>query len=98
MSTTITPGQRLYSAVSTTEIIVVKAASVTLACAGEPMLAARPESVTSVVSDAAVQLGKRYSDEESGILVLCTKGGSGPLTADERVMNKLQTVALPSSD
>ncbi|WP_026556563.1 hypothetical protein [Arthrobacter sp. 35W] len=99
MSTiSITPGQRLYSAVSTAEIIVVKAASVELACTGESMLAARPESTTSAESDVAVQLGKRYSDEESGLLVLCTKGGPGPLTADGRVMNELQTAALPSSD
>jgi hypothetical protein len=99
MSTiTITPGQRWYSAASTAEIIVVKAASVELACAGEPMVAARPESTPPSGADAPVQIGKRYTDEESGLLVLCTKGGAGPLTADGRILGELQTQALPSSD
>ncbi|TDG01468.1 hypothetical protein E1809_01900 [Arthrobacter terricola] len=94
----MTPGQRLYSASSTAEVIVVKAASVELACAGEPMLATRPESAPAGGSDTPVLLGKRYSDEASGLLVLCTKGGAGPLAADGRTMNELQTQALPSSD
>lgn len=96
---TITPGQRLYSAASTAEIIVVKAASVELACAGEPMVTARPETTPPTAgSDAPVQVGKRYTDEQSGLLVLCTKGGAGPLTADGNILGELQTQALPSSD
>jgi len=100
MSTiTITPGQRLYSAASTAEIIVVKAASVELSCAWEPMVTARPDSTPqSPGADSPVQLGKRYTDEKSGLLVLCTKGGAGPLTADGNILGELQTQALPSSD
>jgi hypothetical protein len=94
----ITPGQRLYSAASTAEVIVVKAASVDLICAGQPMQATRPETAPAAGSDAPVLIGKRYTDEESGLLVLCTKGGSGPLLVDGRVMNEQQTQALPSSD
>jgi hypothetical protein len=95
---TFTPGQRLYSAASTAEVIVVKAATVDLNCAGESMLAARPEAASAAGTEAPVLVGKRYTDEESGLLVLCTKGGAGPLMADGRVMNELQTQALPSSD
>lgn len=46
----------------------------------------------------AVQLGRRYVDEKSGIQVLCTKAGEGSLVVDERDMEVQQPRALPSSD
>lgn len=95
--TDLTPGKRLYSAASTVEIIVVKPAAVTLQCAGTDMLTAAPE-VRGDAAGAAIALGKRYEDHESGLLVMCTKPGSGPLTADGRELVLLTAQALPSSD
>ena len=46
----------------------------------------------------AIQLGRRYSDEQSGIQVLCTKAGQGTLVCEDREMQVQQPRALPSSD
>lgn len=46
----------------------------------------------------AVQLGRRYVDETSGIQVLCTKAGEATLFIDDREMEVQQPRALPSSD
>ena len=50
----------------------------------------------------AVQLGKRYKDEQSGIEVLCIKPGDNPeacdLKADERSLELMQPKVLPSAD
>ncbi len=46
----------------------------------------------------AVQLGKRYKDEETGIEVLCIKPGECDLKADDREMELMQPKVLPSAD
>lgn len=46
----------------------------------------------------AVQLGKRYKDEVSGIEVLCIKPGDCDLKADDREMELMQPKVLPSAD
>ena len=46
----------------------------------------------------AIQLGRRYTDEKSGVQVLCTKAGEGTLYCDDREMQVQQPRALPSSD
>ncbi len=46
----------------------------------------------------AVQLGKRYRDEETGIEVLCIKPGECDLKVDEREMELMQPKVLPSAD
>lgn len=46
----------------------------------------------------AIQLGRRYTDEKSGVQVLCTKAGDGTLHCDDREMQVQQPRALPSSD
>ncbi len=46
----------------------------------------------------AVQLGKRYKDEESGIEVLCIKPGDGNLSVGARPMELMQPKVLPSAD
>lgn len=96
--TGITPGLRLYSEASATEIIVVKAAAVDVWCAGARMLRAATGATDASEGEIRIELGKRYTDDESGLLVLCTKPGSGPLMADGRELSLLQTKALPSSD
>jgi hypothetical protein len=85
--TDLTPGKRLRSAVSDTEIIVVRspAAPIELSCGGQPMTANRAaaDAGASTTENDAV-LGKRYVDTDTGLEVLCTKAGPGVLSADGR--------------
>lgn len=46
----------------------------------------------------AVQLGKRYKDEETGIELLVIKPGNCELAVGGRVMDLLQPKVLPSAD
>ncbi len=46
----------------------------------------------------ANQLGKRYVSEDTGIEVLCTKGGTGEVACQGAPMKLMVPKALPSSD
>ena len=46
----------------------------------------------------AVQLGKRYKDEETSIEVLCIKPGDCDLKVDDRDLELMQPKVLPSAD
>ncbi len=46
----------------------------------------------------AVQLGKRYKDEKTGIELLVIKPGNCNLKVDDREMELLQPKVLPSAD
>lgn len=46
----------------------------------------------------AIQLGRRYVDEKTGVQVLCTKAGTGSLYVNDKEMEVQQPRALPSSD
>jgi hypothetical protein len=92
-------GSRLRTPTSTAEVIVVKAGpgSGHLVCAGGTMTTG-PVDVTASVSDIPLQLGKRYADEASGVEVLCTKPGGGPLVIDGRELVVRSAAPLPASD
>lgn len=100
----ITPGKRLFSAVSATEVIVVRAparstAGDELSCGGTAMAASAETRTDSAdTGGPAVELGKRYEEETSGLEVLCTKAGSGPLVFGGRELTIKAAKALPSSD
>jgi hypothetical protein len=99
--TDLTPGKRLRSKVSDTEIIVVQspAAPVELSCGGQPMtadLATAAADASTTENDAV--LGKRYVDTDTGLEVLCTKAGPGVLSADGRQLTIKAPSALPASD
>ena len=95
--TQVKPGLRFYSTASMVDVIIVKPADVELQCAGALMVTSAPAE--RVVGDGAqVELGKRYEDAESGLLVMCTKAGAGPITADGRELQQLTAKPLPSSD
>ena len=99
--TDLTPGKRLRSKVSDTEIIVVRspAAPVELSCGGQPMtadLAAGAAGASATENDTV--LGKRYVDTDTGLEVLCTKAGPGVLSADGRQLTLKAPNALPASD
>ncbi|HVW42057.1 MAG TPA: hypothetical protein VHC18_11985 [Amycolatopsis sp.] len=94
-------GTRLRSGNSTCEVIVVKGSDTdaVLMCAGAEMLDARgPAATPNGAEGPTIQLGKRYADDESGVEVLCTKAGVGPLTFGERELTQKTAKALPASD
>ncbi len=94
-------GQRLRSAGCDGEIIVVRPPEtpVELCCGGHPMTtdAVRADA-PSAGADPGILLGKRYVDDPTGLEVLCTRSGTGPLTADGRELTIKAPKALPASD
>ena len=95
-------GKRFRSKNSTCEVIVVRGTSngSVLRCAGAEMVEAGTAPETSPASGGpAVQLGKRYVDDEAGRLeVLCVKAGLGPLTYAGRELTMKTAKSLPASD
>ena len=98
------PGSRWRSTVCETEVVVVRAPdrALELTCCDVPMVDRDDPTTGSTSSGAAggedVLIGKRYCDEDSGVEVLCTKGGGGPLVCDGRQMVIKAAKPLPSSD
>ena len=96
-------GTRLRSATDACEVVVVKAPSepVDLRCGGHAFVAidaeGEPQSVEAGF-DQGTQLGKRYSSEELGLEVLCTKGGEGSISVGETVLEVKGAKPLPASD
>ena len=99
----LTAGSRWKSAVSETEIVVVRPGQgdLRLGCGGADMVPVGAEgsggSIDPALADPTL-LGKRYEDEESGLEVLCSKGGDGTLTLDDRPLVVKSAKPLPSSD
>jgi hypothetical protein len=98
------PGSRWKSAVCDTEVVVVRATAgdVALECGGHPMIAhadAKPAGL-AVAEDHAggTQPGKRFADEDTGLEVLCTKGGAGSLSIGGRPIGQKEAKKLPASD
>lgn len=96
-TTMLTPGTRLRTTATTTEVVVVRPADVALTCAGAPM-SADAEPPTGGESDVDVLLGKRYRHPASGLEVLCVAPGAGPLSADGVELNEVESKPLPASD
>jgi hypothetical protein len=92
-------GSRLRTPASTAEVIVVKAGTGDgeLLCAGGAMTT-EDVTVEEQGGGSSVLLGKRYTDDESGLEVLCTKPGAGPLVFDGRELVVKSAAALPASD
>jgi hypothetical protein len=97
-------GQRLASAVSDVEVVVITAPStdVTVSCGGAPMLAKGDEPDEDAALDVSLgdgpAVGKRYVGEDLGLEVLCTKAGDGVLAAEGQVLLPKAAKPLPSSD
>jgi hypothetical protein len=102
--TDLTAGKRLRSNASDAEVIVIRPphTPVELQCGGRPMnavdTAPTAAGTAADTGDAAILLGKRYVDDESGLEVLCTKSGAGALVADGRTLAIKAPKALPASD
>jgi hypothetical protein len=102
-------GMRLASTSGPVEVVVVRApeASGNLTCAGEPMLEAGNQTEKATASPALappeetthqVLLGKRYTNEDGSLELLCTKPGPGPLAWNGVVLSTKAPKPLPSSD
>jgi hypothetical protein len=100
----ITAGSRWRSAVDTTEVVVVRAPKdeSNLECGGHEMVAVGAEvSANGGIHpdhSGGTQLGKRYTDADDAIEVLCTKGGDGSLALDGKALQLKEAKPLPSSD
>jgi hypothetical protein len=95
----LTTGMRLRAQNSPCEVVVVRGSDSVeaLTCAGLEMLADATAG-GSVPDGPAVQLGKRYVDEDDKVEVLCVKAGVGPLAADGRELVIKSAKPLPASD
>ncbi|MCZ7530097.1 MAG: hypothetical protein M5U31_06985 [Acidimicrobiia bacterium] len=100
----LTVGSRLRSAVCATEVMVVAApdGDVDLTCGGAAMIGMdeeAPEGAT-VSSDAAdgTALGKRYTNSDGDLEVLCTKPGDGSVGVNGELLELKDAKPLPSSD
>ena len=94
-------GLKLRGTTCTTEVVVVRPAAspVDLSCCGGALTTdevALPAGAAD--APAEVLLGKRYTDEETGLELLCTKPGPGELVVDGRALLLKGTKPLPSSD
>ena len=95
---------RWRSPVCSTEAVIVRApkAPGALSCGGQPMTKAGdplPEGLTlSGDNGEGGLVGKRYTDEESGLEALCVKAGPGALAFEGRPLTIREAKKLPSSD
>lgn len=103
MGLTLRPGMRLFSAVCSTELIVVAAPGETEITIGgqEPLTAGRegePAGAPAPGFDGGALMGKRYIDADNGVEVLCTKPGTGVPAVAGNVMAIKDAQPLPASD
>lgn len=99
-----TVGARLRSVVDDTQVIVVRAPAntVDVTCGGHPLVPidaeGQPGVTMTVGHDGGTVLGKRYVDADSGLELLCTKGGGGALFRGDIPLSIKAAKALPASD
>ncbi len=104
MPITLKPGARVFSAVCTTEMIVVKAPAgeVDLTIGGAPVLtSAADRDGSGTVTDGqggGVAMGKRYADAGETIELLCTKPGDGVPALAGVLLPLKDAKPLPASD
>ena len=96
-------GMRLRGTIDTCEVVVVRAPAepTDLRYGGHPLVSMEAEVTVRNPEpgfDQGTQLGKRYSDDEMGIELLCTKAGEGSLSVGARVLAVKGAKPLPASD
>ncbi|MFI0446559.1 hypothetical protein [Actinomadura sp. 6N118] len=94
------PGLKLKSAGTTAEFIVIRASAgdVDLTCAGAPLHPDGAGAASGGDATGELLIGKRYSDDEGTVELLCVRGGPGPLLLNGRMLAAKAAKALPSSD
>lgn len=102
MSVLLKPGARLSSVTCDTEVVVVKGSGeADLRCGGAPMVPvgeAAGKTAPEAPFDAGTLVGKRYTDEDATIELLCTKPGAGSLSVGEAALVEKGAKPLPASD
>ncbi len=95
-------GQRLKSAVCTTEIMVISAPNgdLELTCGGAPMAAEATNDGGSVSPSFAngTTIGKRYVTEDGSLELLCVKPGDGSLAVNGTELKIKESKKLPKTD
>ncbi|HXG27320.1 MAG TPA: hypothetical protein VNJ47_00535 [Nevskiales bacterium] len=99
MAMALKAGARFKSAVSDTQVMVVKAppGEHELSCGGVPMVGPNDPSSPGA-PDGETLIGKRYVNADESVELLCTKGGKGVLTLNGTPLEIKQAKQLPSSD
>jgi hypothetical protein len=97
------PGTRLESTTCETQVVVVRAPEddIDVRCGGQamvPMGEAGERAAPSAEHADGTTLGKRYASDDSGIELLCTKGGTGSLSIGDVALPRKDAKPLPSSD
>ena len=98
------PGSRWKSAVCDVEVVLVRPPSSgdVLECGGFAMVphggARLSDASPGPGLDSGSQAGKRYTEAETGMELLCTKTGQGTLGLDGRPVTLKDAKKLPSSD
>jgi len=94
------PGLKLKSAGTTAEFIVIRGSGgdLELTCGGAPLTADGSGAAVAAGGAGELLIGKRYSDDEGSVELLCTRSGPGPLLLDGRALEAKAAKALPSSD
>jgi hypothetical protein len=99
MAMALKAGARFKSAVSDTQIMVVKAppGEYELTCGGVPMVGPNAP-VNPGEPEGETLIGKRYVNADESVELLCTKGGKGLLALNGTPLQVKQAKQLPSSD
>ena len=96
------PGARFQSTVCTTQVIVVKGAGdADLTCGGAAMVSAGTGEISGEPAPDAAEgtlLGKRYTNAETTVELLATKGGAGTIAVDGAALSVAEAKTLPASD
>ena len=94
------PGLKLKSAVCSTEVIVVAGSGdVDLTCGGTAMSEdGSGDGSVAAGLDEGTMLGKRYTNDDGTIEVLCTKPGDGSLGIGQTALGLKEAKPLPASD
>jgi len=96
-------GSRLQSSICDTQIMVVKAPAddVDITCGGVAMVAVGDNPVAGTPVDGLAEgsaMGKRYTNEDGSLEVLCTKPGVGSVGLGETALQLKDAKPLPASD
>ena len=104
MGIEVQPGKRYRSAVCDAEVVVVKApgGAVDLRAGGHPVVALDDERPAGRSAQPGFEgellVGKRYTDEDGTIEVLCSKAGASALSIGDTLLARKDAKPLPSSD
>ncbi|WP_433526139.1 hypothetical protein ACQPZ2_15235 [Nocardia pseudovaccinii] len=102
MPLSLKPGTRIFSAVDSTELIVVKVPTtpIDLTIGGVPAVlsAAEKNGTAPATSTGGTAIGKRYTNAGATVELLCTKPGPGFPAIDGEVLVLKEARPLPASD